>query len=405
MSKPTKNLKKRLKAPRELVEATKKGERFVPAHNIDSRTVHVRRFSRAIAAYACVAMVLIAGVAILPMLLGGEPVAQSGMPQVTMKPSGYVKPTDEEAKDFVRPDLIWASHMNPQLENFVLWSADIDENGTAWVTTPFTRPDVGEDTSAYAVEVRIVYFGRESVNVNIGKRALNGLIIALDELGIKTLKNQYGYDLLTYIDAKPLSGNPYYSKVCELEQDQFTEAVEQVLMEKFATIEDARVEIRLAWQPNSPHPDELYHVPTNTVKYNERGIWFAYWDWGIETTYPFEDTWPVYERIEDKEYFVHISIESSRTYGMTDEEYSKFERQVVKMEEALKAAGFIEADLQVEDSWPQYEYYAMCYTVIGKDLSAFDSEIIMSHLREVDSNLFIEMKIMEPAENTVTSRR
>lgn len=406
-----KNLKNRMKAPHDLKVAVKKGERLERTYYGETPKAGARRFALAFAGYACIAMLLLGGVIVLPALLNGQaPVAQSTATTTVAEPEGYVKPSGVDAKNFIYPDLIWASHLNMGLENFVLWSADIDENGAVEVTTPFTRPDVGEETADYAVEVRIVYFETKEVKSAVGSRHLASVTYKLEELGIETLKNSYGNDMLMYADAKPLEGNPYYSKVCVLGQNQFTEAVEKALVEKITTIENARVEIRIAWQPRSTHPADPDQVIETTPKYNEATIWFA--DWygsGIsdeyEISFPFDETWPVCQRIDDKEYFVHISIGWLGEDTLIGERYSKFENQIAKMEEALKAAGFVESDLQVQDNWPRDEYYAVCYDVIGKDLSEFDPESIMTYLREVDADLSFEMKILEPAGNTATGRR
>ena len=411
MSKTMKNLKNRMKAPYDLKEAVKKGERLERTYYGETPKAGARRSALAFAGYACIAMLLLASVIVLPAMLNGHaPVAQSTEATTVTEPDGYVKPSGVDAKSFVYPDLIWASHLNMDLENFILWSADIDENGTVEVTTPFTRPDVGEETADYAVEVRIVYFERKEVKSSTGSRHLAGVIYKLEELGIETMKSSNGDALLKYVDAKPLEGNPYYSQVCVLGQNQFTEAVEKGLVEKIATIKNARVEIRIAWQPRSTHPADPDQVIETTPKYNERPIWFA--DWygsGIsdvyEISYPFEDTWPVCERIDDKEYFVHVSIGWLGEDTLIGERYSMFENQIAKMEEALKAAGFVESDVQVQDNWPRDEYYAVCYDIIGKDLSAFDPEIVMTYLREIDADLSFEMKILEPAGNTATGRR
>ncbi len=84
-----KDLKKRLRAPHNLKEAVKQGERLAPAYKADTRTTHLRRFSTAIVAYACVAAVVLGGAILLPSLLleqspySSQPPAASSVPDTT----------------------------------------------------------------------------------------------------------------------------------------------------------------------------------------------------------------------------------------------------------------------------------------------------------------------------------
>lgn len=72
MSNTPKNMKKRLRAPRELVGAVKRGERVTPKRTTDTNATHIRRFSKAFAVYACAAALLVGGAAMLPSLIGGS---------------------------------------------------------------------------------------------------------------------------------------------------------------------------------------------------------------------------------------------------------------------------------------------------------------------------------------------
>lgn len=134
MSKPMKNLKKRLRAPHNLKEAVKRGERLAPAYKADTRAIHVRRFSTAIVAYACVAALLIGGVAILPSLMNGQtPVAQSGT-VVTSVPDQL----PDLLKDFVPEEkFTFASQKWADTENYTIlyhhqfrWADEVGENHT-----------------------------------------------------------------------------------------------------------------------------------------------------------------------------------------------------------------------------------------------------------------------------------
>lgn len=259
MSKPAKNLKKRLKAPRALVEATKKGERFVPAHRADTRDVHIRRFTKVIAVYACAAVLLIAGVAILPLLWkGNAPItAQSGTvitSAVTNQPA-YVAPTEDEARGFIRPDLIWASSLNPDLKDVVIWIAELGDDGIQVVQSA-SFPDVGIENARYAVDVKLEYLESDDDDANQisqqrMKRDLAKLTGALQSVGIEPLKNQYGYDLGYRGNFANDPGNNYLLKYFEIGADQLTEEDERAILSNYESFTlNFRIEIKIAWQPN-----------------------------------------------------------------------------------------------------------------------------------------------------------
>lgn len=91
MSNTAKNLKKRLKAPHTLVEAAKKGEYIkntTDTKQADTPGRHIRRFAMALAAYACIALLLIGSVSFLPRFLdnspaGTQPSTPDALPSIT----------------------------------------------------------------------------------------------------------------------------------------------------------------------------------------------------------------------------------------------------------------------------------------------------------------------------------
>lgn len=245
MTNTTRNLKKRLKAPRDLVEATKKGERFVPARQIDTRATHVRRFSRAIAAYACVAVVLIAGVAVLPRLLGGEPVpptsaqSSSALPDA-LNPPEYVPLSEEQAANYVRPDLIWANELNPELKNNIIWAFD-QANYEQTVTDPFTMPAVGGVDAQYAVVFVIGIADTESndVSVNVLKRQA----AQIDE----QLVGQ-GFTQVEYRPSEVGSGYGF-STFYAVSRTDLAKLDTDAIMTRLSTASgDLRITLSIAWQ-------------------------------------------------------------------------------------------------------------------------------------------------------------
>lgn len=68
-------MRDQLKAPEILVEAAKRGERIRSPHarRSDTTGTHLRRFSTAIAVYACIAVLLLVSVTFLPVLLQSDP--------------------------------------------------------------------------------------------------------------------------------------------------------------------------------------------------------------------------------------------------------------------------------------------------------------------------------------------
>lgn len=139
------------KAPKQLVEAAKKGERItVTHHSYDTKTNHVRRFTLALA----VAALLLGGVAFLPSLLNNSAPALSqpggnSVGQSALENTDHAVPSD----DYIRPDLVWADETN-RLSEDILFSwleyrvNETDEYGAGrW----FCLPDYPDDT-VYAVK-------------------------------------------------------------------------------------------------------------------------------------------------------------------------------------------------------------------------------------------------------------
>lgn len=74
MTEPIQSIRDNLNAPRELVEAVAKGKPYrTSAFSGDSKRRHVQRFSAAIAAYVCMALLLVTTVTLLPSLFEDEP--------------------------------------------------------------------------------------------------------------------------------------------------------------------------------------------------------------------------------------------------------------------------------------------------------------------------------------------
>lgn len=394
MSKSMKNLKKRLRAPHNLKEAVKQGERLAPAYKADTRATHLRRFSTVIAAYACVAALLIGGVAILPAFWNSQaPVAgqSSGeiTPAVTVHP-GYVYPTGEDAENFVHPELIWASHLNPGLKDVVIWAAEVGETESGEkepaVVKPAGFPFVDLENPRYAVEVKMELLGTagsdEKFNMSSMKRYYASVEGAMKMVGIEPIKNEEnGYDLGIYGNVYPAEGNIYLSKYYEIGKDQLTKEDEAAMLEILANLPaNTRIEIKMAWQPKSVLKD-----------YEEIAIWKADQLDGKQTIR--NDV--ITDTVEkSEEYVVRIMIEDASDF-MTMTQTSLYQRKIAQMEEALKAAGFVQTDMELEIVKDGNEYYLAYFKVSGNDLSAFDSSLILSYMDGVNTNLVFTMDIIQ----------
>ena len=142
MSNTMKNLKKRMKAPHDLKEAVKKGERLERTYYGETPKAGAHRFAVAFAGYACMAMLLLGGVIVLPAMLNGQaPVAQSD-PAVTSIPDQL----PDLLKDFV-PEEKFTSALQKwaDTENYTIlyhhqfrWDDEVGENHT-WMDLYFTE--------------------------------------------------------------------------------------------------------------------------------------------------------------------------------------------------------------------------------------------------------------------------
>ena len=158
MSKTIRDLKKRMKAPRNLVEAVKKGERLEPALRVDTRAVHLRRFSKAIAAYACVVVLLIGAVFVLPGLPDSETpqspaTTTTGVDLPASDKPDYVYPPKDDAQNYFRPELIWVNDLNPGLVDTIIWAMQSEGEGYS-VLYPYTIPEIGGEDAQFAIELR-----------------------------------------------------------------------------------------------------------------------------------------------------------------------------------------------------------------------------------------------------------
>lgn len=99
MSDTIRSLQNRTKAPQRLIEAVQNGERYERAPSngsSDSPRKHLRRFSLALAAYACVAALIVGGVYLVPLILGeDDPVVTQPNPPVTTDPPDRTDPSDQ----------------------------------------------------------------------------------------------------------------------------------------------------------------------------------------------------------------------------------------------------------------------------------------------------------------------
>lgn len=382
-------MKKRLKAPRELVEATKKGERFVPARQIDTRATHMRRFSKAVAAYACVAVVLIAGVAVLPMLLGGEPVPSTSAQSTSalLDQTEYTPLSEEQAKNYFRPDLIWASEFNPELTNFVIWSAEVGEDGIK-VTQPTLFPNVGVENARYAVEIKMEFLGTnvengDAVSMNAMKRQYARVETAMKNIGVETLKNEYGYDLGVSGNFDPDFGNLCFSKYYELGHEQLTEAdVETVLSGLGYLQENTLVEVKIAWQSVGQFASD-----------SELNWWRTDWQAtqidGKQKAYSFDC---VYN--DTREYVVRITVKDmEKNLMMGTDAYNVYKRKIAHMEEEMIKAGFQKTNLDLDPDTNKNVYYSVDYVISGEKLNKFDTDIILSNMGSVDANLYFSICI------------
>ena len=142
MSKTMKNLKNRMKAPHDLKVAVKKGERLERTYYGETPKAGACRSALAFAGYACIAMLLLGGVIVLPAMLNGQaPVAQSD-PAVTSIPDLL----PDLLKDFVPEEKFTsASQKWADTENYTIlyhhqfrWDDEVGENHT-WMDLYFSE--------------------------------------------------------------------------------------------------------------------------------------------------------------------------------------------------------------------------------------------------------------------------
>lgn len=252
MSKTIHDLKKRMKAPRNLVEAVKKGERLEPALRVDTRAVHLRRFSKAIAAYACVAILLIGAVFVLPGLPDSETpqspaTTTTGVDLPASDKPDYVYPPKDDAQNYFRPELIWVNDLNPGLVDTIIWAMQSEGEGNR-VLYPYTIPKIGGEDAQFAIELR---FERVSGDVEWPGyaemiREMERVKRALTDAGFEEIqkKNTESNDLL------------YRKYYFAADRAQMGALNPQTLTEAFAhSKEGIRTVMKLAWQ-GSFHSEE-----------------------------------------------------------------------------------------------------------------------------------------------------
>lgn len=258
MSNTTKNLKKRLHAPRELVSATKRGERVIPKHTTDTNATHIRRFSKAFAAYACAAAVLVGGSIALPALLSDsstpltQPSAGDADQSPPVKPietDGYRSLSAEQAENYIRPDLIWANELNPELKNSVIWSAE-NVDGESSVTQALTLPAVGGEDAEYAVEIRMEIIDYKAVHAS-------HLYMARVMPQIESELAQIGFEKVNILPADSSVPNSNFAASRAELSAVDTEALLSVMNRADG---DIRFVLRMAWQSldGSQTPDNIF---------------------------------------------------------------------------------------------------------------------------------------------------
>lgn len=141
MSNEIRSKGKQIKAPRELIEAVKKGERLAPRtpKGFDTRSTHVRRFALALAGYACAAALLIGGAAFIPSLLSGEdaPVDQP----IAAAPSQST-PDLTQSTAALPSEPVWASPSCTMSEcEFYHWYDFTEESGEHRAGENFNFPE------------------------------------------------------------------------------------------------------------------------------------------------------------------------------------------------------------------------------------------------------------------------
>lgn len=255
-----------MKAPRNLVEAVKKGERLEPVGVVNTRAVHIQRFTKAIAAYACVAVVLVATALVLPALLyngeGQSTAAQSSTPEATMTPVYYGYPDN-----YVRPDLIWADEFNPELKDFVIYLAQC-KDGKAEVLSELTIPNVGAEDAGFGVEVCLE---RESTNVKWHSNSSNAFA------SIKSLLiHQAGFELVEQ-DVPWESSLVYEYDYFAMDRAKLESEEMQTLLnalnEELESLGDGmRIVLRMGWQSRT-YKDKSFVVENHQPDDVQNVIW------------------------------------------------------------------------------------------------------------------------------------
>lgn len=369
MSKTMKNLKNRMKAPHDLKEAVKKGERLERTYYGETPKAGARRSALALAGYACIAMLLLGSVIVLPNLLSAQaPVAESGTSVV------YVKPTEDQLQNYVRPDLIWASDLNPQLKDFVIWSADVTDFEVK-VTKPITLPDLDIEKPRYALEVRMEVLDKEdTAHMTKMKRIFVNVTAAMENIGAKEMGNMSSFTL----DANNYP--EYLYQLFEIGADQLTETAEQRMISDFARLGNTRIEIKIAEQP---------YDDVNPADYQIKCIWQAKQVDGEQTVWPM-----LTDHLDNDDYIVRFCVED-----VTPTLDSKIEEGIqAKFDQFLKDLNAVGTPTEKMNDYPyrgENRYFYYDYVISKNDLIALDTESVVSQMSNVDGDIWCQISIFD----------
>lgn len=127
MSEPIQKLRENLNAPKELVEAVRKGLPYerVKTRSADTKRRHVKRFTAAIAIYACIAVMLIGITTLLPSLLNDLlPPAQTHTdPPPSSSPDDTTNPPDNDTDpdtDMLSPEALYQALLDAEEASFTV---------------------------------------------------------------------------------------------------------------------------------------------------------------------------------------------------------------------------------------------------------------------------------------------
>lgn len=167
MSEPIRSIQTNLTPPEDLVAAVKKGvplERSVK-HKADTKATHIRRFSKALIAYVCIAAVIVSSVYFLPMILSEDtpPVTQPSDTSTTPQKDPPLPPVPQTHS----PESLYAALLVAEEASVTVIDTDgytvrYKRDGSIWKQEAYDADGELIDTTYYDADENLMYYRYES---------------------------------------------------------------------------------------------------------------------------------------------------------------------------------------------------------------------------------------------------